>query len=116
MDHALSDRDEITEIIDRRLSEKCAFALGDNWPYEVAEAILAAGYRKPRVVAALDELEALPGFTIAAVDVPDSEVPGRSNLLAVQKDPDGTWWVGDDQVPLDVLLSALVLHEPEETV
>jgi hypothetical protein len=44
-----TERDEIVEIIDRKLSTNCAESLGDNWPYEVAAAILAAGFRKPDV-------------------------------------------------------------------
>lgn len=81
-----------------------AFKIG-----EAAEAILAAGYRKPRTVDTDDDLESLP-------------------LLAVIRDADGNvherleWnygpalqWVSDGAEGRHPKLPATVLYQPEET-
>lgn len=72
-----------------------------------ADAILAAGYRRPRVVATVAELDALSeGAVIRSDDSGDS----------AQKDHEGYWylWGGDvGLVSEEITIPATVLHEPE---
>lgn len=104
----MSDRDEIVVIIDRKLSTNCAEALGDNWPYDVAEEILARGYRKPRTITEVVELNALPHRSVVI------EKSGG----ACQKDRLGDWLEpgGSRRFKADrVELPAAVVHIPEES-
>ena len=111
----MSDRDEITVIIDRMLSEKCAFALGDNWPYEVAEAIVNAGFRKTRLVVTVEALDALPLESVILSE--------QGGVWERQLGTLGTpLWVepfqghGFPHTSDEISLPATVLHTPEETV
>ena len=75
-----------------------------------ADAILAAGYRKPRTITTMEELDALAeGSVILTNGGEDS----------AQKDGEGEWylWGGDyGQDSGDIFLPATVLHEPEAEV
>lgn len=53
----MSERDELVEIIESYLA--------DNAPAEITtEAIIDAGYRKPRVITTPEELDALPNGSV----------------------------------------------------
>lgn len=54
-----NERDELAEVI------KPAAAY-DFWPQKAAELALAAGYRKPRQVTTVEELDVLPAGTLIA--------------------------------------------------
>lgn len=95
---APTERDELTQIIDDRWH-----GYGYN-PQGAADAILAAGYRKPRTVTTVEELDALPEGTIILDTDPDALVT------------DGTAWrsllVPDCALRSSAVgLPATVLHE-----
>ena len=58
----MSAREELAAILDCEL-EKSPDLLDDEWMGVVADAILAAGYRKPRTADTVEELDALPNGT-----------------------------------------------------
>ncbi|WP_457948284.1 hypothetical protein ACTAQI_20245 [Pseudarthrobacter sp. alpha12b] len=77
----------------------------------VAAAVLAAGFRKPRTVTTVEELDALPDGAIIREANGD---PTR----AVKRQDGKVWWIdgphgmsASDLIPLP----ATVLHEPEAT-
>ncbi|MDG3012163.1 hypothetical protein G4X40_18635 [Rhodococcus sp. D2-41] len=76
-----------------------------DW-HDTAEHILAAGYRRPRVIENVEELAALPDYTIVAI----------GGVLAAQKDR-GHWFTAGDGSPAtfnDEAFPARVLWTPEE--
>lgn len=95
-------RDELIRIID------------DRWhgygysPSGAADAILAAGYRKPRMVSTAAELYAL-GFQTVVMSA-GGEVWRLGLYSADNLDEDGTRVYENS----DIALPATVLHEPEE--
>ncbi len=110
----MSERDELENIVHDAMYPGYDRDDRMTWPrsiFDAATAIFAAGYRKPRVVTTVEELDALPA---------------KSAIL----DRDGTPWVGDgDKVEpwasvcedpyggpiwknsIDITLPATVLHE-----
>jgi len=92
-------------------AELTTLVLGKTAP-RAADAIIAAGYRKPRTITTVEELDALP------VD----SVVGDWTARVYQKDaeeeaPEFPWWMmpGDQRrYPAKrITLPATVLHEPE---
>jgi hypothetical protein len=91
-ENTMSDRDELFQLILGRTTTKAV------------ERILAAGYRKPRTVTTVEELDALPE-------------------LSVIRNPDWVWerseseWfgAGSEQAtpPRNIFLPATVLYAPE---
>lgn len=74
----------------------------DDWYRAAANAILAAGYRKPRTITTAEELDALPVGSVVKDD------DGHAHL----KYPRG--WVRTGQEPYSTpegILPALVIHE-----
>lgn len=77
-----------------------------QYVYDMADAILAAGYSRPRTVSTVAELDALPeGAVILAESTGDS----------YQKNHEDEWfiWGGGGRDAADVDLPASVLYEPE---
>jgi hypothetical protein len=93
-----SHRDELTTLV-----------LGRTAP-RAADAILAAGYRKPRTITTVEELDALPVGSIL-FDV-DGDVCQRfrGGWRATINERKGDPWLTDT---LEVDLPATVLHEPQ---
>jgi len=74
----------------------------------IAEAILAAGYRKPRTITTAEELEALPEGSVVR-DFMDDVAEKRGGV-----------WCGYETEPMNnrrlaKYLPGTVLHEPEAT-
>jgi hypothetical protein len=85
---APTERDELAEIIrDAQWADGNKFYRSDG---QIAEAILAAGYRKPRTVTTVEELDALPNGTI--VSLPSG--------FPCHRRPDDNWYIGSHRYPL----------------
>ena len=99
----MSDRDELADLI------KPA-AAHDYWPQKAAELVLAAGYRKPRQVTTVEELDALP--TGAVVLANNHRHYLQDWRLSFQKWDDGDWHRGarSGSTHPDNFLPATVLH------
>jgi len=92
-----TERDELTQIIDDRWH-----GYGYN-PQGAAEAILAAGYRKPRTVTTVEELDALAEHAVIL-----------SDEGGVFEHEHGWWRVTGSRDPMassELALPATVLHE-----
>lgn len=74
---------------------------------EIAEAILAAGYRKPRTVTTTEELDAMPAGSIVLDMDPDALLKTHTGSWRSLLDPDGHFGSKDISLP------ATVLYEPE---
>ena len=106
-------RDQLAQIIshtENLTDEEGSWAL----PEDVADAILAAGWRPPvRVVTTVGDLDTLPDRTvIVAADYTILQCVGSG-----QPDWDGNVWCDEEARWLgsaDVDLPATVLYEPEE--
>ena len=101
-----TQRDELAEVI-RGIDGPAT--LGG---LEVADAILAAGYRKPRTLTTVEELDALPATTI--IRASNGEVFQRDTDGPYYDGPhdwqsfEGTFWNGETFV-----FPATVLYAPE---
>ncbi|MDF3308745.1 hypothetical protein P3H15_27380 [Rhodococcus sp. T2V] len=112
----VSDRDELAALLNDHLSErdyeqgcrlKCGYS-GDDRDEHLADAILATGYRKPRTVTTIEELDALPLLTV----IRDSDGSVHERLEwdygpALQ-------WTSDGAEDMHPKLPATVLYTPEE--
>lgn len=93
-----AERDELAEVVN-----------GADWisrSQSIADAILAAGYRRPRQVTTVEELDALPAGTVIHDGDP----------LTCCKWGDGTWgtFAGDSYPTSRITLPATVLHRGAE--
>ena len=81
----------------------------------LADAVLAAGYRRPRTVTTVEELDALPTGTVVLADNHRHYL--QEWRLSFQKWDDGDWHRGarSGSTHPDNFLPATVLHEPEAT-
>ncbi|NKS42281.1 hypothetical protein GS496_17165 [Rhodococcus hoagii] len=116
----MSTRDELASLLDRHLSDRdneqgCRLACGydgEDRCEHLADAILAAGYSRPRVVETFEELQALPDETV----VRDSDDAVFEILQPV------AWascpWTGEGKdfgyALTEIALPATVLYLPEE--
>lgn len=110
----MSTRDELANLIDD--AAEWATSQGRICsPHEVADAILAAGYSRPRVVETIEELEVLPEGAVVLTEqggIYEAELSGIPPTSA------RTWWATGWQYPAspsDLALPATVLYLPEET-
>lgn len=106
-----AERDELTAVIESGYGND-----ETDCPYdhagEIADAILAAGYRKPRTITTVEELDALPAWSVV-----------RSEQATIWEkfdgSPTGDFWAETmtlGQHPSDhIALPATVLHTPEPT-
>jgi len=111
----MSERDELAAIIMSPESfDSGPVSCGPNDIYaaRIADAILAAGWRKPRTVTSVEELDALPGESIVR----------DASGIVYEKDyivnnPTVNWWIETGQsehfTAKSISLPATVLHEGE---
>ena len=65
----MSARDDLARIVNIGWGSDGEYEALDSTDYAIADAVLAAGYSKPRIVTTVDELEALPvGSVVRGVD------------------------------------------------
>ena len=118
----MSGRDELLCAVQRGMSDI------KNWPDDygykllgvnmskpqkaVVDAILAAGYRKPRTITTAEELDALPVESVVMSNMGNVYVKDFD-----LDDPSAIWWVTAGAVSeypsISITLPATVLHEPE---
>jgi hypothetical protein len=106
----MSERDELADLIESGYAVSDTDCPYDHAP-EIADAILAAGYRKPRTITTTEELDQLPG---------ESVVRDNSGMVYeldyVFNDPTDRWWIETghtERRPFSVIdLPATVLYEP----
>lgn len=109
-----TERDELAETISNALDAVAACPTGKptETDYIVADAILAAGYRKPRTVTTTEELDALPEGAPIWGSSHSDQTPGTGSPY--RKLESGEWWDFENcySVPSDdILLPAIVIHE-----
>lgn len=110
----MSARDELADLIEDAVDD-AIYSAADAPPsltgivaHHAADAVLAAGYRKPRTITTAEELDALPEGSVILSSGGDS----------AQKDGVGYWYLWGGDIGLEsaeVALPAMVLHEPEAT-
>ena len=95
-----TQRDELTKLISSRHT------------MAAADAILAAGYRKPRTITTVEELDALPVEAVVRSDMGNVYIKDHD-----LDNPTDTWWVAGGGVSEyqsnRILLPATVLHAPD---
>ena len=85
----------------------------ETWPpriHQAADAVLAAGYRKPRTIATVEELDALPDGSFIITE--------QGGYWQADKRGHGEIWWLEPGNPIsgrsdDLTLPAMVLHTPE---
>lgn len=95
------ERDELAQLIDRTIDQE--YSPGDDvMGADLAPAILAAGYRRPRTITTVEELDALENDSVV-----------MSEAIAYQKYGHDSW-AGDGRFfdTRQIALPAEVLHEP----
>lgn len=107
-----TQRDELATLIVCEAYRRRGFAELTTPPAqqdrELADAILAAGYRKPRTITTVEELDALPDGAVI--------VDADKNAYTALKRADGTNWWNAALTYADgtaIALPATVLHEPK---
>jgi len=108
----MSERDELAEAIEQAdINAGMGEGGAVHWE-SMAGQILAAGYRKPRTVTTVEELDALPVESVVRSDM--------GNVYVKDYDldnPEDSWWaiVGSSMQYKNnrILTPATVLHEPE---
>ena len=102
-------RDELAEII-QDCGEYIPGSHADDYvsPDKAADAILAAGYRKPRTITTAEELDDLTYGTAVAHD------EGWGYTVAQRQAEDLRWYVTGclEYIRPEALLPAMVIHEP----
>jgi hypothetical protein len=103
----MNARDELAKVIVAAYGEDAEAECPCEQDLDVAGAILAAGYRKPRTITTAEELDALPNMTVVR-----SSKGSIVNLTAGRAYVFGT----EGSAPASSLaLPVTVLHEPEAT-
>jgi hypothetical protein len=95
----MNAREELARIIDRA---------EDLW--DSADAILAAGYRKTRVITTLEELDALPDGSVIQANNGKGGAAIREDRQWYMPNPFYKW----EYDSAKVTLPAIVLFEPDE--
>lgn len=72
---------------------------------EIADAILAAGYRKPRTITTAEAVASLPAGTVV-----------RDAHSSLHERGENGWWISDGDEFYTLSLPAIVLWEPEAEV
>ena len=104
----MNARDELAEIIDACIGELYDYEVGGD---VIADAILAAGYRKPRIVTTLAELEALP---FGSVILDPAGLSLHKNEFSGWRASNGAKEISAEMLEHEAL-PATVLYEPEPT-
>jgi hypothetical protein len=105
----MSDRDELAEVIQNNLyaTDGCE-QIGLLESEEIADAILAAGYRNPRTVTTAEELDALPRYSV--IRTHQDDVYTKHYDFYEESDN----WEARDRMSIHTHdLPATVLHTPE---
>ncbi len=99
----MSERDELAAVIVTAYGEDAEVECPCEQDLEVADAILAAGYRKPRTITTAEELDALPDDAVVLDDM-----DGPLTKM-------GDWWhsPADEMRSAQVILPTTVLWEPQ---
>lgn len=107
-----TERDELVNIYIETLNEGHGVVSRTVQGNRAADAILAAGYRKPRMITTTEELDALP--------VGSAVRSAMGGFYVKDKDmgnPSDTWWSAAGSaaefLTSRISLPATVLHEPE---
>jgi hypothetical protein len=99
----MSARNELRDLIHRNLHQIEGF---ERWtfqaPVDLADALTAAGYRKPRTITTAEELDALPEGSVTLDRTGD-----------VQKRTYEGWMSTGAEEPNYVALPATAIYEPE---
>jgi hypothetical protein len=113
----MSARQELAEVIASKLDR--LFGAREFGPatqdFELADHLIAAGYRKPRTITTAEELDALPvGSVVLSQDYRHHVDEWR---VSFQRWQDGDWYRGarSSHTHPDNFLPATVLHTPEVT-
>jgi len=108
-----TERDELASVVVEAYGEDPRSECPCEQDFDVADTILAAGYRRPRTVTTVEELDALPkGAVVMGADgYVARRFPGGWRVLVVE--PASSPWLTDTLEDVD--LPATVLHEPEAT-
>lgn len=96
----MNERDELAEIVGNSLVTR-------NSPKQTADEILAAGYRKPRTITTVEELDALPVGTIILDSDPDACMKVEGGRWRSIDDPEETFSTSG----ISGSLPATVMHE-----
>jgi hypothetical protein len=121
----MNARDELKKVIYTSRRNNTQVDLRDDrrlqgsqlaWAGYAADAVLAAGYRKPRIITTAEELDALPVGSVVRMSgtSEDARVAVKDGTWKSESE----WFVADgdewclDSTELDDL-PATVLHEPE---
>ena len=104
----MSERDELADILE---------AIDGSDYMDLADAILAAGYRKPRTITTAKELDALPVGSVVRTSGDEDQFDPRVATKAAFWHNESEWFVADDSewcLSSDELddLPATVLYEP----
>ena len=109
----MSERDELAKMLfvtdnrgafDPEMEWRTAKPEYQDYAYKLADAILAAGYRKPRIITTAEELD---GLEVGAVILDADEVACQQMKLSE------LWEAGGEIVPANLIpLPATVLYEP----
>jgi hypothetical protein len=105
----MSARDELARVI---FDAPALIAWDNRSQWIIADAILAAGYRKPRTITTVEELDALPNGSVVLSQVYRHYLNGMD--ISFQRWEDGLWHRGarsSDTHP-DNFLPVTVIHEP----
>lgn len=99
-----NERDELAELAE-------TIRTGSLGTSEIADALLTAGYRKPRTITTAEELDALPGESV--IRDAGGMVFEKDFIIG---DPSDWWWIEPDregrQTNSAIALPATVLHTP----
>ena len=84
----------------------------DDWFMQAANSILAAGYRKPRTISTVEELDSLAVDSVVMESEEDSFII-RTMRGVFHRFPDGWYVVAGYGARNDIALPATVLFEPQ---
>jgi hypothetical protein len=106
----MSARDELAETIGGCMGQWEVPGNLDEWEM-IADAILAAGYSKPRTITTVEDLDALPVGTVVLSDAYRRHVGDWQ--VAFQRWDDGDWHRGGRAAHTlpDYIIPATVLYE-----
>lgn len=107
-----SQRDELAEIIERG---EHYYDTGSHYELsatDAADAVLAAGYRKPRTIATVEELDALPeGSVVMGIDVDREQLVSAKQYAEWRQAGTDDGWQAHGLI--DNYGELVVLWEPE---
>jgi hypothetical protein len=103
----MNSRDELAGVID---NVNDVIGLFTDERNKIADAVLAAGYVKPRVITTVDELDALPDGSVIQANNGKGAAAIREDRQWYMPNPFYKW----EYDSAKVTLPAIVLFEPDE--